>query len=112
MTGSVLVASRARSRRQIFEAGDTRQHPVENDEIGHRLGETQFRLVAAFLAFDDEAFGFEIIGEQQRQRGLVLDDQDARRGRSRARGLVPQFDHLAASAEVALLRDHLCAPAG
>ncbi len=61
-----------------FEAGDAGQHPVEDDEIGRRFGDQRLRFVAAFGALDDIAFRLEIIGQQQRQRLLVLHHQHAR----------------------------------
>ena len=79
MTGNVRVFSRARSRRQILEARHAGQHPVENDEIGRVLGEPQFGFVAAPDTLDDIALRFEIVAEQQREIGFVLDDEDARR---------------------------------
>ena len=51
---------------------------------GGDFDEPELGFVAAFDAFDDEAFRFEIIGEKQAQGGFVFDDEDARRRRSRA----------------------------
>ena len=44
-----------------------------------RLGDAQFRLVATLDAIDDIAFGLQIVGEQKRERLLVLDNEDMRR---------------------------------
>ncbi len=61
---------------------------------GGDLDEAQFRLVAALDAFGDVALGFEIVGEQQRQVRLVLDDEDARRGGDAGAGrLSARFVH-------------------
>ncbi len=77
-----------------LEARDAGQHPVEHDEVGWILGQAKLGLVAALDAFDDIAFGFEIVGEQQREIGFVLDDKDARRGnRARARGFSARLIH-------------------
>ncbi len=78
--------ARRRARAQAaadLEAGDAGQHPVEDDEVGRRLEQPQFGLVAALDALDGEALRLEIVGEQQAQRVLVLDDEDARRGAGR-----------------------------
>ena len=89
MTGSVRVVSRARSRRQNLEARHAGQHPVENDEIGRVLGEPQLGLVAALDALDDVAFRFEIVAEQQREIGFILDDEYARRRHPVCAGVLP-----------------------
>ena len=80
MTGSVRVASRARKPAADFESRDARQHPVEDDEVGRVLGEPQLGLVAARHVLDHIAFGLEVIAQEQRQIGFVLDDENARRG--------------------------------
>ena len=63
-----------------FDPGYARQHPIENDEIGRRLGESQFGVVAAMRALDEIAFGLQIVDEQGGNVGIVFDDGDARRG--------------------------------
>ena len=76
-----------------FEARYAGQHPVEDDEVGRILGQPQLGLVAALDALDDIAFGLEIIGEQQREIGFVLDDENARRrNRACAAGLPARLD--------------------
>ena len=62
-----------------LQARHTRQHPIENDEIRRVFDEPDIRLVAAFDAFDDEAFGFEVVGQKDAQRLFVLDDENAGR---------------------------------
>src|SRR3954453_17285460 len=37
-----------------FKARDSRQHPIENEQIGRRLLKLELRLVAAFDSFDNE----------------------------------------------------------
>ena len=69
-----------------LEARYARQHPVEDDEVGRILGQAELGFVAALDALDDIAFGFEIVGEQQREIGFVLDDEDARRRNRRSGG--------------------------
>ena len=78
ITGSLLVFSRALSRRQISRAGDARQHPVEHDKVWWVLGQAQFRLVAPLDAFNNITLRLEIVGEQEREVRVVLDDEDAR----------------------------------
>ena len=61
---------------------------VENDEIGRDFAQPGLGLVATLDAFDEIAFRLQIIGQQQAERLLVLDDEDERRaggGRSRSR---------------------------
>ena len=48
---------------------------------GDDFAQSDLGFVAALDAVDDKTFGLEIIGEQQAQGGLILDDEDARRGR-------------------------------
>ena len=60
---------------------------------GGDLDQPQFGFVAAFDRLGDIALGFEIVGEQQREIGLVLDDEDARRGGDGAGGLSTGFVH-------------------
>ena len=64
-----------------FEPRDAGQHPVEDDEVGRVFREPQLGLVAARHVLDDVAFGLEVIAQEQRQIGFVLDDENARRGR-------------------------------
>ena len=78
MTGNVRSLPRPQPAANL-EARDAGQHPVENDEIGRVLGEPQFGFVAAPDTLDDIALRFEIVAEQQREIGFVLDDEDARR---------------------------------
>ena len=61
-----------------LDARQARQHPVEQHEIGHLLAQADLGLVAARDAVDLVALGFEIVAQEQRQRLLVLDDQNAR----------------------------------
>jgi hypothetical protein len=92
MTGRVLVASRAQPAADL-EARHARQHPVEDDEVGRRFDQPQFGLVAAFDRLGDVALGFEVISQQQREIGLVFDDEDARSGGDGAGGLSTGFVH-------------------
>ena len=80
MTGSVRVDFARPKPAADFEAGDARQHPVEDHEVRRALGEAQLGLIAALYVLDHVPFRFEIVAEQQRQIGFVLDDEDARRG--------------------------------
>jgi hypothetical protein len=59
-----------------LDAGEMRQHPVEQDEVGLVLAQMQ-RLLAVVRLGDAEALALEIVAQQADQRGLVLDDQDA-----------------------------------
>ena len=49
-----------------------------SDEVGNLLAQADLGLVAARHAIDLVAFGLEIVAQEQGQRLLVLDDQDAR----------------------------------
>ena len=60
-----------------LDAGQARQHPVEQDQVGRLLG-SLIGLVAARRALDRVAFRFEIVAQQHGQRLFVLDDQDPR----------------------------------
>ena len=62
-----------------FEAGDARQHPVENDEIRRSLRDAQFRFVASIHMLNHEALRFHVVDEEQGERQFVLHDEDARR---------------------------------
>ena len=62
-----------------LDAGQARQHPVDHREIGRALLELEIGLVAAHRGFDGIALRLEIVAEQQRERLLVLDDQNSRR---------------------------------
>jgi hypothetical protein len=57
------------------------QHPIKDDKIGRRVGELSYGFVAAIDAFDDIAFGLEIVREHDGERDIALDDCDARVGR-------------------------------
>ena len=59
-----------------FDAGQLRQHPIEQHEIGLGfVGEKQ-RLLAV-LGFEDAiAFALEIVAQQGRERGFVLNHQN------------------------------------
>ena len=63
-----------------LDARHARQHPIENDEIGRIFGQPQLGLVAARHALNDVAFRLQVVADEQRQIGLVLDDENARRG--------------------------------
>ena len=83
MIGSALgLRPRAQPAAEL-DAGQAGQHPVEHDEIGRGLAQRGVGLVAARDGLDLVALGFEIVAQQQRQRLLVLDDQDAWRPSSR-----------------------------
>jgi hypothetical protein len=58
------------------------RHPIENDKIWRRVGEPSYGSVAAIDAFDDIAFGLEIVRERDGERDIALDDRDARVGRA------------------------------
>ena len=70
------VAAGAQTPAEL-DAGEAGQHPVEQDEIGRMVAQMQFSVVAARHAVDLEALGLEIVAQQQGERLLVLDDQDA-----------------------------------
>src|SRR5208283_2177036 len=83
-----------------LQARNARKHPVENDEIGRVLRQTEFGFFAPVDTLDEIAFRFEIVGEEQRGVRLVLDDEDASR-RSRAEaagGIVRGLIHVSCSA--------------
>ena len=61
-----------------LQTRDAGKHPVENDKIGRILRKAKLGFVAPLHAFDDVAFGLQIVGEQNREIGLVLHDENAR----------------------------------
>ena len=61
-----------------LEAGELRQHPVEQEQVGLPLLDQGHRLLAVERLGDGEAGRLQIVGEQLLQRRLVLDDQDQR----------------------------------
>jgi hypothetical protein len=44
-----------------FGARHAGRHPIENDKIGRRVGELSQGFLAAIDAFDEIAFGLEIV---------------------------------------------------
>src|SRR5215216_2589656 len=71
-----------------LDARQAGQHPVEQNEIGHALGEFQLRFVAARGSLHRVAFRLEVVAKQQRERLLVFHDQDAgSAGRAQAANL-------------------------
>ena len=87
MIGKLRVAWRAPHPPADFEAGHAGDHPVENDEVRRTFEDAQVGLVAPRDAFDDEAFRLQIVGQEDGQRLLVLDDENARcTGGRRRRG--------------------------
>ena len=112
MTGSVRVVSRARSRRQISRPDTPGSIQSRMTRSGAVLGKPQFGLVAAFDALDDIALRFEIVAEQQREIGFVLDDEDARRRRRLARrrcslrALIHASPPAASTVDVGILARH------
>ena len=59
-----------------FQAGDPGEHPVEDDEVRRRFGQPQLGVVAPLDPLHHEAFRLEVVGEQQRERLLVLHHHD------------------------------------
>ena len=57
-----------------LDAGDARQHPVEDEKIGQAFLQADFRFVATVDRIDVEAFGLEIVAEEHAQRLLVFDN--------------------------------------
>jgi hypothetical protein len=78
-----------------FQDGHAGQHPVEDDQVRGRLDQAQLRLVAPLHTFGAVALGLEVIGQQQRQIRLVLDDENARQcgGSAGADGVSPNIVH-------------------
>jgi hypothetical protein len=70
--GSIRVASHARNRIQISGPRHAGRHPIENDKIGRRVGEPSYGSVAAIDAFDDIAFGLEIVRERKKHIAMNL----------------------------------------
>jgi hypothetical protein len=62
-----------------LDARNTRQHPVENEEIGRGFGQALLGFVAAPDALHEIAFSLQIIADQQRDIDFVFDDQNAGR---------------------------------
>ena len=76
---------RARLRRATdlaadFDAGNQRQHPIEQHDVGFALGNAHQRLFAVARLGDLETVLFEIVAQQGDERRLVFDDQDERAG--------------------------------
>ena len=61
-----------------LEAGDAREHPVEDDKVRRVLRQAKFRLVAPLNALNNIALRLEIVGEQEREVRVVLNDENAR----------------------------------
>ena len=78
MTGSERVSRRAPDAAADLDAGDQRQHPVEQHEIGLALGDLHECLLAVAGLADLEALLFEIVAQHRDERRLVFDDQDER----------------------------------
>jgi len=70
--GSIRVASHARNRIQISGPRHAGRLPIENDKIGRRVGELSYGSVAAIDAFDDIAFGLEIVRERKKHIAMNL----------------------------------------
>ena len=62
-----------------LDAGQARQHPVDDGEVRRVLLELEVRLVAAHRRLDGITLRLEIVAQEERQRLLVLDDQNSRR---------------------------------
>ena len=77
MTGRRSVSRAGADAAAELDAGEAGQHPVEQHEVGHLLAQADLGLVAAGDAVDLVALGLEIVAQEQRQRLLVLDDQNA-----------------------------------
>ena len=52
------------------------QHPVEQDQVGQLFLHAVGGVVAGFGGDDAEAFGFEIVAQQDRQVFFVLNDEN------------------------------------
>ena len=77
MIGSDLVSGRARSRRQSSMPDRPGSIQSSTTRSGVLSLQPRLGIVAARDGLDLVAFGLEIVAQQQRQRLLVLDDQDA-----------------------------------
>ena len=87
---ALLAARRQHDDRQVggrglaaqlaadLDARHQRQHPVEQDEVGHVLLDRGQRLLAVIGHRDAKARLLEVVAQQFDQRRLVLDDQHAR----------------------------------
>ena len=60
-----------------FDAGDARQHPVEQQQVRHALLEADVGFVATGDHFHVVAFGLKVVAEQGAQRFLVFDNHDS-----------------------------------
>ncbi len=61
-----------------FDAGDFRQHPIEEDEIGLALLDQHQRLFAFLGDGHRVAFALEIVLKERRKRFLVFDHDHCR----------------------------------
>src|SRR6476660_10435034 len=74
-----LAGLRARAQPAAqFDAGKTRQHPIEDHQVGRAFLQSRISFVAACRSFNLVALGFEVIAKQHCQRLLVFDNEDAR----------------------------------
>ena len=71
MIGNRSVSGRAQTAAQL-DAGDARQHPVEDQQIRNPLLKCNFSLVTAQHGVDLVAFSFQIVAKQHRKRLFVL----------------------------------------
>ena len=59
-----------------LDAGEQRQHPVEQHQVRLLLARQQQRLLAVARFGHAEAFALEVVAQQRHQRRLVLDHED------------------------------------
>ena len=65
-----------------FDPRHDRQHPVQQHDVGHCLGDAGQRLLAVDGLLDAETLFFQVVAQHGRQRRLVLHDQHDGFGRA------------------------------
>ena len=76
MIGRLRVDRLAPDLPAHFEAGDERQHPVEDDQVGLGLLDRRQPLLAVDGDRDAVALLLEVVAQQLHQCRLVFDNQD------------------------------------
>ena len=76
MIGTLRVSARLLQPPAHLDAGDLRQHPVQQHEVGNILVRQHQRFVAVARLDRAIAFLFDIVAQQRHQRRFVFGDQD------------------------------------
>ena len=78
MIGTLRVSWRAAQAAADFDAGELRQHPVQQHKIGLFFAGDEQGFLAVLASSNAIAFAFEIVAQQRDKGAFVFGDQNGR----------------------------------